>query len=260
MTDVSPLVHLWDVGYRLSRKRWLVEAMSFDLDGELLAIVGPNGAGKTTLLRILAGLMTPSCGQYLLAGKAIGALSARERAQQIAYLPQQSVCHWPMPVHHVVALGLIPYDHGWGFRVSMQQARQVDAVMGQLDIRHLADRRVDRLSGGELQRVMLARALVGQPRLLLLDEPVASLDITHQMQLMEALRGYVADGMTIIAIMHDILLAARYADAVLLMQEGKKVTLNSPLQALSPEHLALVYGVQMADALPDWPFHLKTSP
>lgn len=213
--------------------------------GELLGLIGPNGAGKSTLLQSLAGVIA-SQGDLLLDGQALSRLTPRQRAQRIGYLPQQSQSAWALSVADVLALGRIPWnDEG------TPAARQAMAhAARRTGIENFMRRRVDLLSGGEQARVWLARALAGQPALLLADEPTASLDLRHQRGVMQALREYADDkatpgtassGRAVIVAMHDLALAARWCDRLALLHEGRLLVLGSPAEVLVPEILNAVY-------------------
>jgi iron complex transport system ATP-binding protein len=210
--------------------------------GELVALVGPNGAGKTTLMRALVGLISAS-GTITLEGKPLDALSPRDRARSIAYLPQGHVFHWPMSVESIVVLGRAP--HGDTFSsVSPDDRAAVAKAIATTETQMFAERAVTTLSGGEKARVALARALATQAPVLLADEPTAALDPRHQLVVMELLRAAAREGNAILAIMHDLTLAARFADRVLMMHEGRIVADGPPGQALSPERLASVFGIE----------------
>ena len=210
--------------------------------GELVALVGPNGAGKTTLMRALAGLV-PAQGTITFAGKPLGGLSARERARMVSYLPQGHVFHWPISVESIVMLGRTPHADAFtgatpDDRAAVAQALAVTETQG------FAERAVTTLSGGEKARVALARALATRAPVLLADEPTAALDPRHQLVVMELLRNAARNGNAILAIMHDLTLAARFADRVLVMNEGRVVAGGAPAEALAPELLASVFGVE----------------
>jgi iron complex transport system ATP-binding protein len=210
--------------------------------GEIVALVGPNGAGKTTLVRALAGLQ-PAEGEITLNGRPLKSYAPRERARMIAYLPQGHVFHWPMSVAAIVALGRHP--HGDAF--SAPAAGDGAAVSGALaatGLEPFAGRPVTTLSGGERARVALARALATGAQILLADEPTASLDPRHQLIVMELLRQAARAGGSVLAIVHDLTLAARFADRVLVMDGGRIVADAPPDEALSAARIAQIFAVE----------------
>ena len=210
--------------------------------GELVAMVGPNGAGKTTLMRALAGLV-PADGAIALGGRRLEALKARDRARHIAYLPQGHVFHWPMPVASIVMLGREPHADSFSATTAEDRAA-VERALAVTETQAFADRAVTTLSGGERARVALARALATQAPVLLADEPTAALDPRHQLTVMELLRRAARAGNAILAIMHDLTLAARFADRVIVMDRGTIVSDSAPAEALSIERLAAVFGIE----------------
>ncbi|MGE3150085.1 MAG: ABC transporter ATP-binding protein [Pseudorhodoplanes sp.] len=214
--------------------------------GELVALVGPNGAGKTTLMRALAALL-PADGTILLNGRPLRDVPARERARQIAYLPQGHDFHWPMPVDAIVALGRHPHADAFSTPGEADRAAVAQALRrtGTAD---LARRAVTTLSGGERARVALARALATQAPILLADEPTMSLDARHQLMVMQLLRDAARAGNAVLAVVHDLALAARFADRVAVMAQKRIVVDAPPAQALSAERIAEVFGVEAAIA------------
>ena len=208
--------------------------------GELLGLLGPNGAGKTTLLRALAGLIRPQAGRILLDGEDLAALRPRERARRLAFLPQSPECAWPMRAENIVALGLVPF----GTERAPAGRAAVREALAATDALHLRDRPMTALSGGERARVFLARALVANPRLLLADEPVAELDPGHQLDIMALLRRRADAGGAIVAVLHDLTLAARFCDRLLLIEGGRLLAEGRPEAVLSPANLARAYGVR----------------
>lgn len=204
---------------------------------ELTAVVGPNGAGKSSLLQLLAGVLLPSGGHLALDGREDARISAAERARLCAYLPQSEVPAWSLAARDLVALGLLP----WG-RVPDREAR-VARALELTDARQFAARPVTRLSGGELRRVQLARLLVGEAPLLVADEPTAALDIRHQMQLMQCFRAQADAGKTVVLALHDLNLAARYCDRVLLLDKGRLCAQGTPQDVFTPALIGDVYGV-----------------
>lgn len=215
--------------------------------GELAVLVGPNGAGKTTLVRALAGLL-PSDGKISLDDKPLPSFSAQQRARRISYLPQGNIFHWPMPVETVVALGR--YPHGDPFGTPTDDDRKaVRAALTATATQTFAARSVTTLSGGERARVALARALATQAPVLLADEPTVSLDPRHQLVVMEILRDAARSGCAVLAVLQDLSLAARFANHVLLMQDGRIVMQGEVKDVLTEQRIADVFGIsaQMLD-------------
>ncbi|MEE4350703.1 MAG: ABC transporter ATP-binding protein [Pacificimonas sp.] len=222
----------------------LVSDASFHLKaGALVALVGPNGAGKSSLLRALAGVM-PFEGNVRLGDTDWRALSPRERATRLAYLPQERRVEWSIAVADLVALGRHPFRRRFAPQTEDDRTA-VAAAMAAMDVRALADRRATTLSGGELARALTARALAVQAPVLLADEPVAALDPYHQLQVMGVLCAEAARGAAVLVVLHDLSLAARFCDRVLLMDRGRIVADGSPREALSPAAVAATYGVEM---------------
>jgi iron complex transport system ATP-binding protein len=202
--------------------------------GEMLGVIGPNGSGKSSLLQCLAGLLGFR-GEILFEGQALAGMPAAQRARRIGYQPQSSESAWALHVQDVVALGRLP----WGDR----DVEALRLAVRQTGIEALLERRVDRLSGGEQARVWLARVLAGQPRLLLADEPIASLDLLHQRSVMETLRAYADQGQGVVLAIHDFGLAARYCDRLCLMRDGTLHALGTPAEVLTEKNLSEVFQV-----------------
>lgn len=206
--------------------------------GRVTALVGPNGAGKSTLLACLAGLRRPSAGSAFLDGNPVERLSPRDRARRIALLPQGGEVHWNVDVRTLVRLGRLPWGRG------AADDELVERAMTRTDVAHLAGRPVRHLSGGERARALLARALaVGAPWLLA-DEPLAGLDPLHQLEALDALREEAAGGAGVVLVLHDLTLAARTVDHIVVLHEGRVAADDRPEAALTPELAARVYGVQ----------------
>jgi iron complex transport system ATP-binding protein len=210
--------------------------------GHLVALVGPNGAGKTTLLRALAGLL-PSNGVIHVGGDALGSLSLRERARRFAYLPQGHIVHWPLPARDIVALGRYPHGATDPARLTLGDAEAVRRAMQTTDVMEFSERRVTELSGGERSRVALARVFAVEAPVILADEPTASLDPRHQFDVMNSLRAAADRGVLVIVVTHDLGLAARFADTVLVLSQGRLVAQGAPTQALSEQVMAEVFRI-----------------
>ena len=210
--------------------------------GEFVGLIGPNGAGKTSLMRAALGLMPRAGGECRLAGEPLGALTAGERAGRAAWLPQDREIAWPIPVQRLVALGRTPFRRGLGAMTATDRAAIADA-MQRMDIAHLAARPATSLSGGERARVLIARALAQQAPLLLADEPSAGLDPAHQIDLMAVFTGLARQGNGVLASMHDLGLAARWCDRIVLLHEGRLVADGPPRDVLTPALLHQVYGI-----------------
>ena len=210
--------------------------------GHLVALVGPNWAGKTTLLRALAGLV-PADGAIHVRGDALSSLSLRERARRFAYLPQGHLVHWPLPARDIVALGR--YRHGATdpARLTAKDAEAVQRAMQAADVVEFAERRVTELSGGERSRVALARVLAVEAPVILADEPTSSLDPRHQLDVMKTLRMAADQGGLVVVVTHDLGLAARFADTVLVLSDGRLVSQGAPAEALSEEAMAKVFRI-----------------
>jgi iron complex transport system ATP-binding protein len=226
----------------------IVKDASFTLArGELTVLVGPNGAGKTTLMRALDGLV-PSQGTIEIEGRPLAQIPPRERARLMGYLPQGNVFYWPMPVEAIVGLGR--YPHGDPFAApTPADTAAVNEALAATATQAFAHRAVTTLSGGERARVALARALATQAPILLVDEPTVSLDVRHQLVVMELLRKAARNGGAVLAVVHDLSLAARFADRVLVMEKGRIIAQGRPAETLDPARIAEVFGVD-AQMLP----------
>ena len=199
----------------------ILDDVSFEAGaGDFLAVIGPNGAGKSTLLSVLAGLEKPARGEVHLDGKNFSQIPRKELAARRAWLPQNPRCEWPLSVERVVALGLIPRLPALG-PLPPAFAPAITAALEACDLSSRRDQPVTTLSGGEFSRAMLARALVGAPDILLVDEPVTGLDPRHALDCARRLRGLAAGGRLVIAALHDLTLAARYATRILALKNGR---------------------------------------
>jgi iron complex transport system ATP-binding protein len=213
--------------------------------GEILGLIGPNGAGKSTLLRLLAGVLPVAEGSLSLNGHALDTLSRQERARRIAYLPQSHQVAWPLSVERLVELGRLPHLESWQ-QPGPKDRAIIERVIVQTDLLALRQRRFDTLSGGEQARVLLARALVTEPDILLADEPVAALDPAHQLDVMELLSDHCEKGHSVIVVLHDLTLAAHYCDRLQLLFEGSTLAEGLVEEVLSEVNLAQAYAIELS--------------
>lgn len=225
--------------------------------GELVAVVGPNGSGKTTLLRALLGTTPLSQGRVQIHGRPLTSWAARDLAREIGVVAQREEAVFPLRVRETVALGR--YAHlGPVAAPGEHDQRVVTEAMERADIVALADRRTDTLSGGEWQRVRIARALAQEPRALLLDEPTASLDVRHEMEILELAHGLCAGGIGVLLITHHLNLAARYASRMLLLHHGRVAAEGPPPTVLRADILASVF--EWPVAIVEWEGHPQVVP
>jgi iron complex transport system ATP-binding protein len=212
--------------------------------GGWLSLIGPNGTGKSTALRAVAGLL-PYAGMVSLEGTDARALRGRRRARVVAYVPQEPVLPPDMTVADYVLLGRTPHLGYLGVPGASDRAAAV-AAMGQLDVASFAGRRLSHMSGGERQRVVLARALAGGPSVLLLDEPTSMLDIGHQQQVLELVDGLRrSSGLTVLSTLHDLTIAGQYADTLVLLSAGQVAAAGPPASVLTEEIIGRVYGAKV---------------
>lgn len=237
---------------------WTVDGVDFDYPGKraiaglhasfgqgrLCGVVGPNGCGKTTLLHLLAGSLRPGAGRILLRGRSLGSFRRRELAREIALVPQDFWVNFPYTVREVVMMGRYPHLGRFSPPSGRDQAL-VEEALESTDTAALAGRLMTELSGGERQRVAAARALAQDTPSLLLDEATSHLDIRHALALLGLVRHRVKErGLTVIAVFHDLNLAARFCDDLILLQEGRLEAWGATAEALTPENLERVFGVE----------------
>ncbi len=235
-------LELTQVGVRYG-PRMALAAVSLALgDSGLVGLVGPNGAGKSTLLKAVAGLV-PHAGFVSWRGRPLARLGRLERARTIAYLPQSAGIHWPITATELVALGRMPY-RALGEQMRPEDDEAVAWALERCAATALSERRVDRLSGGERARVLLARALAVRAPVLLVDEPIQNLDPGHQLNVMQVLRGAAEHGTLVIAVLHDVALAARYCTRTVLLAGGTVVGDGLPAEVLTADALVRWYGVE----------------
>lgn len=216
-------------------------------DGSLYAVLGPNGSGKSTLVKALLGVLPAASGRALVDGRNASAWSRRELARAVGVVPQAETFSFPLTVRELVSMGRYPYLGPLG--AEGQADRQaILRALDQCDVADLASRDVTTLSGGELQRVRIARALAQEPRALVLDEPTASLDIRHEMAILELLRASADAGMTVLVVTHGLDLAARFADRMLLLAGGRVAAEGTPAEVMHSSVLEAVYRWPIAVA------------
>ncbi len=204
--------------------------------GQITAICGPNGAGKSSLLEALAGLLPPDEGAVNLGDSSLAKLHPRERAKGIGYLPQAHEIAWDVPVRSLIELGRMPHGD--------TRAEPVDAAIAALDLGPLENRRAQSLSGGETARVLLARVLAGEPAWILADEPLAALDIGHQLALLRHLRAAAEGGAGVVLVLHDLAHAMNHADRVVVLDRGRIVAAGAPGYALASDIIDDVWNVK----------------
>ncbi len=239
-------------------RAWTLDAVSFTVNsGEVLGIVGPNGSGKSSLLKLLAGLLRPNRGTIQMAGQSIGCLEPQALARRVAVVPQEFVQVFPFTVAETVLMGRFPHQRTGWWNLGMAEESGADLLvahraMVDADVVALADRSVSDLSGGERQRVMIARALAQEPSILLLDEPMAFLDINHQIDICELIRRLNNErALTVVMVSHDLNVASQSCDRVMMLKDGRIVRMGSPMETITSESLRAVYGCDVVvDAHP----------
>ena len=225
--------------------RQVLDTISADLaPGRITAILGPNGAGKSSLIRAMAGLIAPYAGTVTLDGRDVVRIEPRERARLIGYLPQDGAAAWNISAAELVALGRLPHRSPFS-GASADDDAAVTRALAATETTALATRAVNQLSGGERARVLLARVLAGEPRWLLADEPLASLDPAHQLDILDRLRGVARTGAGVVIVLHDLGHAASVADDVLLLKAGKVAGFGPVAEVLTEERVAKVFDVKV---------------
>jgi iron complex transport system ATP-binding protein len=226
---------------------WVLKDLTFQIrSGEILGVIGPNGSGKTSLLKLLARVLQPQEGIVRLFSQELAALSQDQVARTVALVPQESQLLFPFTITEMVVMGRFPHQRGrglagfgWEGEEDLRLARE---AMRETDVAHLAGRLITDVSGGERQRAIIARALTQEPRVLLLDEPTAFLDLQHQLEICAILRRLNEErGLTIILVSHDLNLASQYCDRLLLLDNGRIFRLGHPEQVIQPDLLEAVY-------------------
>jgi iron complex transport system ATP-binding protein len=238
------VIELDDVGVSLGG-RSIVENVSFEVsEGSLVGLVGPNGAGKTTVVKTINGLLAPDEGEVRIDGDPVTRLPAREVSRRVATVPQDTSLGFDFPVREVVAMGRTPHRTRFE-RESAADREAVEEALERTQITEFADRSIDAVSGGERQRVILARALCQRSSHLLLDEPTASLDIGHGVRILRLARELASEGRTALAAIHKLDLAARFCDELVLLAEGEVLATGSPEAVLTETNLEAAFDVEV---------------
>jgi ABC-type cobalamin/Fe3+-siderophores transport system ATPase subunit len=239
-----------------------LDAVTLALDaGACTVILGPNGSGKSTLLRALLGLRTPDAGTITCFGRPLAAWSRPALARAVGVVPQGDHEAFPLSVRALVAMGRYPHLGPWRREQAADRAA-IEAAMARADVTHFAERMLDTLSGGERQRTRIARALAQEPRALVLDEPTASLDLRHEMEILALLRSLSSSGVTVVLVTHNLSVAAQYADRVILLDRGHLVAAGPPPSVLTADTLHHVFGwpVELVHAASGTPHIVPRSP
>jgi len=243
-----------ELGYRYGTRRhesgtpgeWSLRNMSFEVrDGEILGLLGPNGSGKTSLLKLLGKIMPPETGSIELFGSDVTAMRQDAVARLVAFVPQEHQQIFPFSIMETVLMGRFPHRargrlaFGWERESDLRMAQD---AMKEMDVLHLADRSIHDVSSGERQRAIIARALAQQPRVLLLDEPTAFLDLNHQVEICRILRKLNDErGLAVVLVSHDLNMASQYCDRIMLMENGSLFQIGTPDDVITPEALSAVY-------------------
>ena len=242
--DPRPLLEVRDLAVAYGSRRAL-DGVSLELSpGDIVGLLGPNGAGKSTLVRAISGVLADYSGQVMVVGDELRALPRKELARRIAVVPQEPRFDFPFTALEIVLMGRHPHLAGLAFESArdVELARQALTRCGAL---HLASRPIDQLSSGERQRIVFARALAQQAPILLLDEPASFLDLRFQVELFDRVRELAAEGCAVVAVLHDLNLAAEYCDRIVLLQGGRVVAAGPTAEVLTYQHLTAVYETEI---------------
>jgi iron complex transport system ATP-binding protein len=223
-------------------KETIIKEISFEIKrGEFLGIIGPNGSGKSTLLRLMSRVLSPQKGKILFEGKDISAMELKKLCQKIAFVPQDTLINFSFSVWEIVLMGRIPHLK----RLQLETKKDFEITENSLlltDSLHLRDKKIDQLSAGERQRIIIAKSLTQEPILLFLDEPTSHLDIGHQIQILDLLKRLnQKKGLTVVMVLHDLNLASEYCNRLILLDEGKIYKQGNPFEVLNYQNIEKVY-------------------
>ncbi len=232
-----------DISFHFSRQK-VIENISLRFGkGQLVGLIGPNGAGKSSLLKLLMGLLEPSQGNVLLESHPLSHYSRRNIAQKISLVPQDVSIGYAFTVREIVAMGRNP--HLGAFQLESEKDRDlINDALAKTDLQGMADRRVDQLSGGERQRVFIARALAQEAPIVLMDEPTASLDLCHALDIMMLARRLAEEGRLVIVAIHNLEMASRFCHRLTLLSKGQVVADGSPLEVITEENLRRYFSIE----------------
>lgn len=239
------LIELKQVCYSIKNKMLLNNINLVVNPGEIVALIGPNGAGKTSLINVLANLNRDFQGQYLYNGKTADHINKKTFAKELAYLEQGAPIHWPLIARRVIELGRLPHQ-GLSEKLSHEDTQAIDKAIKLADCEGFLEQTVNTLSGGERLRILLARLFATEPTVILADEPTAALDPFHQLHTMEILQQHARNQGAVVVVLHDINLAARFCDRLIVLNEGNLIANDSVDNILSSNVLEEVYKIKLA--------------
>jgi iron complex transport system ATP-binding protein len=238
----DPILQATSIHVDIEGKR-IVDGVDINVGaGEIVGLIGPNGAGKTTLLRALAGVLSPQRGDIFVNGLDAALFDRSHLATKVAYLEQGAQVHWPLSVASIVALGRLPYRRKFS-SLARDDRRAIESALQRTETLSLAERSFETLSGGERMRVLIARLLAVEAEVMLVDEPVAAMDPYFQLEFMDLFVEQAALGRGLVLVLHDLALAARYCDRLVLLEAGRTIAVGPPAEVLTDELLAQVYNI-----------------
>lgn len=249
MPKAKPSMTISNLCYEVNGKN-IVDGVSFAVKrNELLGVIGPNGAGKSTLLRLMSGILGLSGGDIFLDGKDISRYDAKRLYRKVAFVPQDTYFNFPFRAIEVVLTGRYPYM-GIFEKETSEDVELAEDCLKSVDMKHFARRNVTTLSGGEQQRVSIARALAQKTDFIFLDEPTSHLDIHHKLAVMKLLKSIAGQGKGIVVVLHDLGLAGRFCDKILVLENGRNAALGEPAEVLNEKLLSSVFGVRTVFPFP----------